>query len=341
MRLGFGSIIKRAEAVKTDKVRILVPVGCRSDAGLSAPIIKRLKAAEWCECIDVYLIAANYKESYEKIDRYLDFERNRKKPDLILCVGDRTEMAAAARAAFDNHIPIGHVYAGALGDTEQKTTLDDVNRFVISLYAKICFCEDYISTLRVADLWSIVGKTNINLDKFEYEKIGIYEVGITHMDDLITDESKVPPKPYDLVLYNPITIKIMNKGYNNYSELLDLVLKGYLLPDSVERTIISIGPNPDSNLFKNKINYTYNTLPHAQFLGLLKNCTRFITNSSAGYYEAPFFLKKEQIVWVGLRNNKRREYRRLETGASDKIVKILKVYLKSTFFHKNLTNEVF
>ena len=320
-----------------------MPVGCRSDAGLSAPIIKRLKTAEWCECIDVYLIAANYKESYEKIDRYLDFERNRKKPDLILCVGDRTEMAAAARAAFDNHIPIGHVYAGALGDYETKATLDDVNRFVISLYADIAFCEDRKAVFRVFKLWKISHKINeltMELEQ-DFERFHIHEVGITHMDDLITDESKVPPKPYDLVLYNPITIKIMNKGYNNYSELLDLVLKGYLLPDSVERTIISIGPNPDSNLFKNKINYTYNTLPHAQFLGLLKNCTRFITNSSAGYYEAPFFLKKEQIVWVGLRNNKRREYRRLETGASDKIVKILKVYLKSTFFHKNLTNEVF
>jgi len=37
----------------------------------------------------------------------------------------------------------------------------------------------------------------------------------------------------------------------------------------------------------------------------LKNCRRFITNSSCSYYEAPFFLKPKQIIKIGIRNKNR------------------------------------
>jgi len=47
------------------------------------------------------------------------------------------------------------------------------------------------------------------------------------------------------------------------------------------------------------------SLPRPQFLGLLKNCKRFMTNSSCEYYEAPLFLKPEQIIHIGERNKER------------------------------------
>ena len=96
-----------------------------------------------------------------------------------------------------------------------------------------------------------------------------------------------------------------------------------------ERKHIVIGPNPDPQIFNNKMIRcnTYNNLPRPQFLGLLKNCKRFISNSSATIYEAPHFLKPEQIVHIGDRN-KNRDKGPFEIGASDKIVKILKEYLK-------------
>ena len=37
--------LNNIEKETIDKIKILVPVGCRSDKGLSAPIIKRLKEA--------------------------------------------------------------------------------------------------------------------------------------------------------------------------------------------------------------------------------------------------------------------------------------------------------
>jgi len=64
-------------------------------------------------------------------------------------------------------------------------------------------------------------------------------------------------------------------------------------------------------------------LPRPQFFGLLKNCNRFITNSSCATTEAPYFLKPEQIIMVGNRNRNRPAVK-CEPGGSDNICKILK-----------------
>ena len=75
----------------------------------------------------------------------------------------------------------------------------------------------------------------------------------------------------------------------------------------------------------------YENLPRKIFLGLLKNCSRFITNSSCAYYEAPAFLKPEQIIIVGKRNKRRSSsFSSMgKGGSSDKIIKILEKYFKN------------
>jgi hypothetical protein len=73
----------------------------------------------------------------------------------------------------------------------------------------------------------------------------------------------------------------------------------------------------------------YSTVPRPQFLGLMQNCNRFIGNSSSMFYEAPYFLKKSQIIHVGVRNTGR-EYVKLKPGGSSQVVKILEDYFKET-----------
>ncbi|KKK55505.1 hypothetical protein LCGC14_3073890, partial [marine sediment metagenome] len=64
---------------------------------------------------------------------------------------------------------------------------------------------------------------------------------------------------------------------------------------------------------------------------LLKNCERFITNSSAAYYEAPHFLREEQIIMVGARNKNRTPVLTNNKGtpASELILKHLKNYWRN------------
>lgn len=107
------------------------------------------------------------------------------------------------------------------------------------------------------------------LCKIINKKPKITIVGSNHLKDVILDFSKVPEEPYNLVLYNPCT-KIKE---------------------------IFIGPNPD---------VSYASLPQEQLLGLIKECNKFLTNSSCGVYEAPFLIDKKQIIWLGKRNKGRK-----------------------------------
>ncbi len=285
-------------------IKITVFVGCRSDRGLSAPIIIRLRLDPFFEVyvmdLDVKPSEATviYQNSYKAIQEHIKIVE----PELFVIVGDRIEATACACCAFHNNIKIAHVYAGIVGSF---ATFDSVNRHVITLWADITFCEDENSALRVFELWSNIEKIDRYLLKIpdEYEQFNIYNCGITHLDDLEIDENLKPKESYDLVLINPTTL---------FAEALNI---------KKIRKMIIIGSNPDRKIPQN---CDYDNLPRPQFLGLLKNCVRFITNSSSAYYEAPYFLKPEQIILVGKRNKNRSTPKKLETGASSKIVKIIK-----------------
>jgi GDP/UDP-N,N'-diacetylbacillosamine 2-epimerase (hydrolysing) len=290
---------------------VCVPVGCRSDAGLSAPIIKRLKESDWCDVQVVQLEPQDFIPSYQIMDCICKGHRhignhNAKKPDLVLIVGDRVEMCAAAAAAFHNQVKIAHYGAGIVNDP--ITTYDDVDRHCITLWSDICFTEGCEATSQATAL----------LYGIKYPEV--FEVGIPHLDDLEIDESLVPDESYALFLRNAEPL--------NKDGVYTIPWGGKLL--------IQIGGNPDGKVRNHsevhpypaeaqRVIY-YQNLPRPRFLGLLKNCQRFLTNSSAAYYEAPHFLKPEQIIMVGDRN-KNRPRGPFQTGASDKIVEILKDYL--------------
>lgn len=296
------------------KCKIVFGRGCRSTYGLSDPIIRRLKEADWCDLYLVDLIAGQYCPTVNLMEDYFISHDC----DLFLAMADRIEMCAAVSVAFHYGVKIAHVYAGITNIP--LSTLDDINRHCITLWSDITFCEDLQSAKVVYDLWCSIHKNKKYITNFvatkdysreDFGGTNIYIVGITHMDDLELNTSLVPSEPYDLVLINPtITME----------EIVEIESKFAII----------IEPNPDNtelqvvNIEKVERYISYETLPRPQYLGLLKNCTRFISNSSDVYYIAPQWLKPEQIILIGERNKNRSTPKKLETGASDKIVKILK-----------------
>jgi UDP-N-acetylglucosamine 2-epimerase len=280
-----------------DKLKILVLVGCRSDEGLSAPIIKRLKADDFFDC---YVYRFNHPGEFERPYEEMAYTLEENYFDLVFITGDRIEMTAGACACFHNNTKIAHYYGGILNDP--ITTLDDINRHCISLWSTIQFVESTVAMINLFNLLTGIKK-----------KANIYKVGITHMEDIEVDESLVPKGEYDLVLVNPTT--------------LTKEIPHFLM----ERGTIVIGPNPDIPLDPDwePFYITYPNLPRPQFLGLLKNCHRFITNSSAGLYEAPHFLNEDQIVMVGDRNKNRTSgYFKGKKPASELIIEHLKEWWK-------------
>ncbi len=271
---------------------IMIPISGRSDAGLVAPIIKRLKAAGDC-------VVSGYI-SKDSIPHNGGF-------DVALICGDRVEQTAFAFKCFLQHIPIAHLYSGV---SNNLATFDDINRHCITLWSDIQFVESHKAWQTVRDLFEVIGKP-CDLDTFR-----CYNVGITHLDDLAVDEPDIE-FDYDLVLYNPPTLMPDMETELNQIESM---IKGH--------TAIFISPNNDEkrNVIIERFN-TYSPWPmqnysRPQFLGLLKNCRRFITNSSCAVYEAPYFLRPDQIIHIGDRNL-HRDKGPFATGASDKIVKIL------------------
>jgi UDP-N-acetylglucosamine 2-epimerase len=279
-------------------MRVLIPIGCRSDAGLVAPIIRRLKQDPAFEVMQYDLKPMDFIESYRiTVDKINEFH-----PSIFFANADRVEMCGATAAAFHNKVKIAHYQGGVINDP--KTTFDDTDRDVISLWADIHFVETLQAGYNVAELKrEYISSMPLNPVR-ELKGAHIHVVGITHLDDLEVDESKVPEEPYDLVLLN----------YAPFDKWSYSIKK--------ERLSIQIGGNPDGKMsIKGDINYP--NLPRPQFLGLLKNCTTFITNSSCAITEAPYFLKPEQIVMVGDRNRNRPAVE-CKPGGSDRIVNILK-----------------
>lgn len=273
------------------KCRILVPIGCRSDEGLSKPIINRLIRSE-----SFYVYSPKLYSPGKFMLTTIEIESlalDQWKPDIIFITGDRVEMTAWAAWAFHNNIPIAHYYGGVVNDP--IVTYDDINRHCISLWSTLQFVESKIALMNIEFLFRVIHK-----------EPDCELVGTTHMENIVLDYDYVPKGEYDLILINPTTLSV--DGIELWK---------------TERKEIIIGSNPDG---KFPFIPTYENLPRNQFLGLLSKCTRFITNSSSAIYEAPYLLNPEQIRMVGDRNRNRlgEFYKHPKYLASELIVKKLK-----------------
>ena len=233
----------------------------------------------------------------KKENMYADGYNN---ADYILAVGDRKETFDFVLERYRENIPIIHLWAGEIS----QGTHDEVYRHAMTLMSKIQLCTNDKAKDRVQALCKSVDKIYCTV-----------VVGNVMLDNMEIDESIVPNDWYNLVLYNPPTLNPLDMAPDIAS--IRILIGDY--------NYIWIEPNGDK--FSDVINeyITHKTLPRKQFLGLLKNCNRFITNSSCQYYEAPFLLKPEQIISIGKRN-KNRESKYGDMSIPDASENIMKVF---------------
>jgi len=295
-------------------MKVIIPIGSRAEMGLSAPIIRKMGEDPFFKISISKLYPGDFIESYKTMDKWLTVV----KPNWSLIVGDRIEMTGAAAACFHKGIPFAHYFAGIIN--YPICTLDDINRHVITLWSTVQFVESFDCGKNVQELFNSIeagGLADIKI------------VGITHLEDLSFDIKLVPEDDYNLVLYNPITQYSKEKNERIMNEELKKIYK--LCGKEKETIFIRPNEDPGNKLITNnyaaaKIGpYTIfnKTIPRPQFLALLQNCSRFISNSSCTVYEAPYFLKKHQIFKIGVRNQNR-PYKFKGYEASGKIVEAFK-----------------
>lgn len=273
---------------------ILIVSGSRADYGLLEWPIKLLTEAFDTNLLRIW--GQSFEDSFANVRAFLAEHR----PRLMLILGDRYEILAAATAAHLARVPIAHIGGGDV----TEGSYDDAMRDSISRMASLHFVT---STSAMARL-SHMGYRNVHL-------VGNPSV------DYIRHAKWRGERPIEDA-YCVVSLQAET------SEATALWQSWFIdLPDMRR---VFIRPNPDRgsdgiNLmiatYARSVDFVHNYLPHAEFLNLLAHCEEFIGNSSAMLYEAPELGIKTRMI------GKRQRGRTIPWGdghASERIVNILR-----------------
>ncbi|EMO45804.1 UDP-N-acetylglucosamine 2-epimerase [Leptospira santarosai] len=214
------------------------------------------------------------------------------KPDVLVLLGDRFELLAAAQAAMVARIPIAHISGGEL----TEGAFDEGIRHAITKLSHIHFVAAEIYRKRVIQM----GEQPDSVFNFGAP-------GLDHLNKMdwiergeLSTELDIELKfPIFLVTYHPVTLE-EKKPTEAMNELLNALEK---FP---EATIIFTYPNADtggrelihqidffvSKRFKNSKAFV--SLGQKKYLSLMRFASVIIGNSSSGLTEAPA-LKKATV----------------------------------------------
>ncbi len=207
-------------------------------------------------------------------------------PDIVLLLGDRFEILAAAQSALIACIPVAHLFGG---DTTEGA-FDEAIRHSITKMSHLHFVSNLVSAQRVMQMGE-------NPDR-------VYMVGSTGLDSIRQAEylershffEAIEFKPGSknlLITYHPVTLG----KKTSEDDFLELLAALEMLGD--EYGLIFTRPNADTegrtlNTMLDKFIEThvnakaYDALGE-NYLSALKHVDAVVGNSSSGIYEAPSF----------------------------------------------------
>jgi len=254
----------------------------------------------------------------EKLEKENMITYDLEEANYVVAVGDRWETYDFAFNSWKANKKIVHLWAGEC----TPGCDDEVHRHAMTLMSDMQLCTNEHAKKRVEALCKVGGK--------EPNAIVVGNVMMENLplDDSILKEAGIEKGGYDVILYNP---------FRGHIEEDLLQIKRILMEGEIEdikgdkesgfkTPFIWLRPNTDRG-YEFVLKYANSpTQSRPRFLSLIKNCRKFITNSSCAHYEAPFLLKKKQIIQVGLRNAEREsKYAKMDIpNASENIIKALK-----------------
>ncbi|HEX9448440.1 MAG TPA: UDP-N-acetylglucosamine 2-epimerase, partial [Dongiaceae bacterium] len=210
---------------------------------------------------------------------------DRLQPDLLLALGDRFEILAAAQAAFIKHIPIAHLYGGDV----TEGSLDDVFRHTITKMSGLHFVSNAQSGKRVRQLGEDPSR--------------IHEIGSTGVDNLKRSEilskealaaelGHALADRYLLVTFHPVTLhatpsvtqaQILLRALGKLDPNLGIV---FTLgnADAEGRQINAM----ISDFVRGRpASQAHTSLGSKRYINLMRYASAVVGNSSSGLYEAP------------------------------------------------------
>ena len=214
---------------------------------------------------------------------------DRLKPDLLLLLGDRFEILAAAQAALVARIPIAHI---AGGDTTEGA-FDEAIRHSITKMAHLHFVTNEGAAKRVRQLGEnpehvhVVGSPGIDQ---------IRSLTLLTREELAQELGFEFRKKNLLVTFHPVTLEQI-PAKRQFQELLDALDRlgsetGVLFTkpnaDTDGREIIAM---MDAYVATRPHTRAFTSLGQLRYLSAMAQVNAVVGNSSSGLYEAPSFGK--------------------------------------------------
>jgi len=270
------------------------------------------------------------------------------KPNLIIILGDRYEMLAAAIPTITLNIPVAHIHGGE----KTQGSFDDYFRNMITSIASLHFtCHD-IYKKRVCEIKD--SKKNI----YNYGSLSIEDVHKLKFETKKFLENKFKIKFASkniLITFHPET---KNKKYNQNS--FDQILKAIINFKDINFFFTLPAPDPGNSsiikqiktLCKKKMNsYFVPSFGKNSYFSMLNYIDGLIGNSSSGIIEVPSF--KIPTINIGNRQagrllsksviNCRCEKNIIQKNVNKILTKNFKRKIKNTkniFFKQNTANNI-
>lgn len=221
------------------------------------------------------------------------------KPDILLILGDRYEIFAAASTAMVMNIPIAHISGGEI----TEGAIDEQIRHAITKMAHIHFpgAKAYVQNIinMGEEAWRVFnagdpGIENIKLTKF------LSREELKKQLNIDVDENTL------LVTYHPVTLEIQEAPYQieDLIKALNIINKKMIITypnadnggDYIIKKLEEFAKaNSNVHLFKN--------LGVVRYLSVMKLCGAVVGNSSSALVEAPYL--KVPVVNIGNRQKGR------------------------------------
>lgn len=220
-------------------------------------------------------------------------------PDILLILGDRYEIFAAATTAMAMNIPIAHISGGEI----TEGAMDEQIRHAITKMSHIHFpgANIYAENIRKMgeESWRIFNVGEIGIENIKRTNLLTKEELIEELGVLVDEDTL-------LVTYHPVTLEI-NDLERQIDNIIDALCK-------LNKKMIITYPNADSGgkliidkleaLAKLNTNiHLYKNLGNVRFLSVMSLCGAVVGNSSSALIEAPFL--KKPVVNIGNRQKGR------------------------------------
>lgn len=265
----------------------------------------------------------------QAIEGFSDYFK-RRRPDLLLVLGDRFEILSVAQTAMIHNIPIAHIHGGEA----TEGLIDDAIRHSLTKMSHFHFTSTETYRKRVIQMGE--------------KPTHVFNVGAPGLDNIrrlplmnkaeLENDLKIRFNRKNLLMtYHPVTLN-REKTEQELKELF-----GALESLGPEVSVFLTAPNADtySDLINDSIqrllanrkatSHLFLNLGHLRYLSMMKNVDAVVGNSSSGIIEAPFLGKA--VVNVGMRQKGRLTSKHVlhVDGRRDEILSKLQMALSEDF----------